>query len=129
MATIERFEQIEAWKLARELSKEIYWITNNTDLVKDFGLKNQMRDSSGSIMDNIAEGFERGGNKEFVQFLGVSKGSAAELKSQLYSTLDQNDIDKNKFQELYDYVENICKLIMGLIKYLRSSDYKGLKFK
>jgi four helix bundle protein len=129
MATIERFEQIEAWKLARELSKEIYWITNNTDLVKDFGLKNQMRDSSGSIMDNIAEGFERGGNKEFVQFLGVSKGSAAEFKSQLYRTLDQNYIDKNKFQELYDYVENICKLIMGLIKYLRSSDYKGLKFK
>lgn len=129
MATIERFEQIEAWKLARELSKEIYWITNNTDLAKDFGLKNQMRDSSGSIMDNIAEGFERGGNKEFIQFLGIAKGSAGELKSQLYRTLDQKYIDQKLFQKLYNKTENVCKLIMGLIKYLKSSNYKGVKFK
>jgi four helix bundle protein len=84
MATIKKFEDIEAWQKARVLCQEIYRISREGQFAKDFALRNQICASSGSIMDNIAEGFERGGRKEFIQFLGIAKGSSGEVKSQLY---------------------------------------------
>ncbi|MFH1321131.1 MAG: four helix bundle protein [Bacteroidota bacterium] len=129
MATIERFEDIIAWQKARELSKKVYEITKTGGLSKDFKLKDQMTDSSGSIMDNIAEGFERGGNGEFIQFLGYAKGSSGELRSQLYRILDQEYITKAKFNELYTLADDIGKMIKGLIDYLNSTDIRGQKYK
>lgn len=92
MATIKRFEDLEIWQDARKLSKEIILISKNTDLKIDFRLKAQIKDSSGSIMDNIAEGFERNGNTEFRQFLSIAKGSAGETRSQLYRVFDNDYI-------------------------------------
>ena len=129
MATIIRFEDVEAWKFAREISKEVYALTRNDLLSKDFSLKDQVRRSSGSVMDNIAEGFERGGRKEFIQFLSIAKRSTAELKSQLYRCLDQSYMDKNQFNHLFTMTDKVGKMLGGLIKYLRSTDIKGLKFK
>lgn len=84
MATIKSFEEIEAWQTARSLSKEIFGLTNFGSFSKDYGLRDQINRATGSIMDNIAEGFERGGSKEFIQFLAIAKGSAGEVRSQLH---------------------------------------------
>jgi len=89
MATFNNFEDIEAWQKARQLTKRIYEITKKGALAKDYGLKDQIRRASVSIMSNIAEGFERGGNKEFIQFLSTAKGSSGEVRSQLYVIVDQ----------------------------------------
>lgn len=93
MATIKRFEDLEIWQDARRLPKEIIFISKNTDLNKDFKLNAQIKDSSGSVMDNIAEGFERNGNIEFRQFLSIAKGSAGETRSQLYRVFDNDYIN------------------------------------
>jgi four helix bundle protein len=129
MAKFKKFEDISAWGKARSLSKVIYQETNKESFKRDFVLIKQIRRSSGSIMDNIAEGFERGGNKEFIQFLYISKGSAAETKSQLYRAFDQNYISKDDFNKYYDLTNEIGYMIGKLIKYLKNSDYKGVKFK
>ena len=128
MASIERFEDIEAWKKARELTREIYRITNQGAFVKDFGLRDQIRRAAVSIMSNIAEGFGRGGNKEFIQFLSTAKGSASEVQAQLYVALDAEYITKDQFQQLYGLAQSSGKMIGGFIRYLQKSDHKGVKF-
>jgi four helix bundle protein len=129
MATFKCFEDIEAWQLARVLAKEIFFLMKSSSFANDFGLINQMRNSSGSIMDNIAEGFERGGNREFIQFLSISKGSVGELRSQIYRTFDREYISESKYKELKDSCIEISGKIEKLIDYLNKSDFKGSKFK
>lgn len=129
MSTFERFEDIKAWQLARELCKQINELTQYAAFSKDFKLVGQIKGSSGSVMDNIAEGFERGGNKEFVQFLSISKGSAGEVKSQLYRVLDNKYITPEEFDKTYKEADEISKMIGGLMTYLNKSVIKGPKFK
>jgi four helix bundle protein len=129
MAGFRRFEDIEAWQEARKLSALIYSMTKRGDFSRDFGLKDQIRRASVSVMSNIAEGFDRGGNKEFIQFLYIAKGSAAEVKAQLYVALDAGYITKDMFQKIYNQANATAKLIGGFIRYLAATDYKGTKFK
>jgi len=129
MATFQTFEEIEAWKRSRELVKEIYRVTSHGPFGKDFTLRNQIRRAGVSIVSNIAEGFERNGTNEFVQFLSVAKGSAGELKAQLYIALDQEYIDDKTFKQLADLSWEIGGLIGGLMDYLRRSSVKGTKYK
>jgi len=127
MARIEKFEEIEAWQKARELTQQIYAVSNGGAFVRDFGLRDQIRRASVSIMSNIAEGFERGSNKEFIQFLYIAKGSAGEMRAQLYVALDQKYIDQNSFDELKRHVSEVSRMISGLISYLSRSDFRGNK--
>ena len=129
MATIERFEDLECWQKARELCQFIYELTCNEKFSKDFTLVNQIRGSSGSSMDNISEGFDRGGNKEFKQFLSISRGSLGEVKSQLYRAFDRKYITQEEFNHGYDLATQTGKLTTGLINYLSKSSLKGIKFK
>jgi len=129
MTLIKRFEDIEIWKKARVLAKKIYETTSFGLFTKDFAFRDQIRDSSGSIMDNIAEGFERDGKQEFIYFLSISKGSAGELKSQLYRALDIKYITNSQFKELFEIADEISKMLKGFIEYLKSVDHRGSKFK
>lgn len=129
MAGFSRIEEINAWIKARELCKEIYEVINKGSFEKDYALKRQIDRASGSIMDNIAEGFERGGKNEFVNFLSIAKGSLGEVKSQLHRALDRKHISKGTFDRLFEKAEEIGKMITGLISYLNQSDIRGLKFK
>jgi four helix bundle protein len=117
---VERFEDLEIWKLSRELVKFIYSMTANMKLTKDYGFVSQIQRSSVSIMSNISEGFERKGNKEFIHFLYIAKGSCGELRSQLYIALDLDYIAKDDFQNNLVLAERISKSITALIKYLDS---------
>lgn len=128
MATLKSFEDIEVWQKARTFAGVIYSITNRGSLKKDFELKNQINKSCGSIMDNIAEGFERGGNREFIMFLSIAKGSAGEVRSQLYRAFDRNHISTEDFENLKSEIEIITRQISGLINYLKNSELKGPKF-
>ncbi len=129
MATIQKFEDLEIWQLARTLSRDIFVLSQTGKLSKDFTLKDQMNRSSGSIMDNIAEGFGRGSRLEFIQFLSFSTGSADELKSQLYRCLDKEYINNESFENLYERTNAVYKKVNGFIKYLNTSLVKGTKFK
>jgi len=129
MAKFKKFEEIEAWKKARILCRYIYKETNSENFKHDYALVKQIHRSSGSIMDNIAEGYERGGNKEFIQFLYIAKGSSAETKSQLYRALDRNYITEDGFQQLYNLANEISFMIGKLIYYLKSSELKGVKYR
>ena len=128
MATIKRFEDLEIWQDARKLSKEIILISKNTDLNRDFKLKGQIKDSSGSVMDNIAEGFERNGNAEFRQFLSIAKGSAGETRSQLYRVFDNDYINEVHLNLLISDCEKLSIKIHNFITYLNKNDFKGTKF-
>jgi four helix bundle protein len=129
VATITRFEDIQAWKIARELTKEIYRVSSEGAFAKDFGLCNQIRKASVSMMSNIAEGFERDGNKEFCNFLSIAKGSVGEVRSQLYVALDQNYLSQADFEMIYQKTNENGRVIAGFMNYLRDSDVRGLKFK
>jgi four helix bundle protein len=128
MAKFSTFEEIEAWQRARELAKSIYRITYHGAFAGDRALCVQIRRASISIMANIAEGFERNGKKEFIQFLSVAKGSSGEVRAHLYIALDQGYIDQKGFDALSDISRNISRMIGGLIKYLRSTQMKGAKY-
>jgi len=118
---ITRFEDIEAWQEARKLVKMVYSVINKSPKFrKDFRLVNQVQDASVSAMSNIAEGFARRSNREFIQFLFVSKSSAAEVQSQLYVALDQEYINQDDFGEIYNQAEIVSKMDSGFIKYLNS---------
>ncbi len=114
MATIQRFEDIKVWQKARGICREIYKITSSKEFQEDYRFRHQIRSSSGSIMDNIAEGFERGGRKEFIQFLGFAKGSSGELRSQLIRAFDQNYIDKETFDKMNQEAMEIGKNDNGI---------------
>lgn len=129
MATIKQFEDLDIWQLARELCQDIFEIAQNSGLKNDYKLYNQIDGSSGSIMDNIAEGFERNGNKEFVYFLSISKGSCGETRSQLYRVLDRNHITDEVFEKLKQKTLVLGKKIGSFMNYLSTSEYKGTKFK
>jgi len=111
---IERFEDLIAWQKARELTKQIYDVTRTGQFSKDFGLKDQIRRASVSVMSNIAEGFDRGGRTEFHRFLVIAKGSCAEVRSQLYIARDIGYIDKKYFDELYSLISETSRIIGGL---------------
>jgi four helix bundle protein len=128
MATVSSFEELEIWQMARAYSERIFALTTQGSFATDFSLRNQINASCGSIMDNIAEGFERGGNKEFVTFLSYSKGSAGESRSQLYRAFDRKHIEENDFVNLTNESLSISKKIASLMNYLKHSDYRGSKY-
>ena len=115
---IERFEDIEAWQLARELARKVYSLTRKTKFARDFGLKGQIQNAAGSSMHNIAEGFDSETNPEFVRFLRYAKRSCTEVQSELYMALDQQYITKAEFQNVYDHTGRTRAAIHGFIKYL-----------
>jgi four helix bundle protein len=129
MATFKKFEEIECWQKARELTRRIYEVSGKGNFAKDFGLKDQIRRAAVSIMSNIAEGHDRSGTGEFVQFLANAKGSAAEVRCQLYVAFDQGYINDKDFHELTDLATETGRMIAGLMNYLRGSGYKGTKYK
>lgn len=129
MSQIERFEDIEAWKQMRKLTKEIYSITLSGNFARDFGLRDQIRRAAVSVMSNIAEGYERNGNREFLQFLSQAKGSIGEIKAQLYVAMDVGYISNTDFERLFNDATKIGQLIGGLMRYLTESELKGSKFK
>ncbi len=128
MAKIEKFEDIQSWKLARQATNRIYDLTERAEFSADYGLVNQIRRSAISIMSNIAEGFERGGEKEFVNFLSIAKGSCGEARAQLYVALDRNYITPSEFKSAYDELNETGKLIGGFMSYLKKSRLRGSKF-
>jgi len=127
--TISRFEDLEIWKNARQLCQNIRELSIDAPLARDFSLKDQILRSSGSVMDNIAEGFERDGKKEFIQFLYIAKGSLGETRSQLYRCLDAGYLNEEKSKVLMNECQSLSAQIKKLINYLSSSEIQGLKKK
>ena len=129
MGTVTNFEELYIWQISREFCKDIFRIINYEQFSKDFRLKDQIRAASGSVMDNIAEGFERGGNKEFVQFLYIAKGSCGETRSQLYRALDSKYITDEELNVLKQKAIHLSQSIGNFIKYLKQSELTGSKYK
>ena len=129
MATYKRFEDLPIWQEARAFSKRIFDVSKKGEFAKEYRLCSQIHASSGSIMDNIAEGFERDGNGEFKQYLFIAKGSCGETRSQLYRAYDYGFLDENTFEELKKQSVEISQSISNFIDYLQNTDIKGLKFK
>ena len=127
--TIRKFEEIESWRKARTLTNEIYQATSSGKFFRDFGLKDQIRRASVSILSNIAEGFERGGDKEFSQFLGIAKGSCGEVRAQLYVALDQGYLSQEIFDSLSTKAVEVSELLSGFIRYLKGSPFRGNKYR
>ena len=129
MGKIQKFEDLEIWRLAREICLQIEYLIQKTNLKTNYSLKNQMDRSSGSIMDNIAEGFERNGNREFINFLSIAKGSAGEVKSQSYRAFDKKLITQEQHLLLNEMIELVKNKIGAMMNYLNNCEIKGLKFK
>ncbi|CAN5629109.1 four helix bundle protein [soil metagenome] len=129
MATIQKFEDLEIWQKSRSLCSLIFEFIRKEPFSREYKLVNQIISASGSTLDNIAEGFERGGRNEFIQFLSIAKGSAGEVKSQLYRASDRNYISNTELEAGYNLADSICKGCNGMMSYLNSSTYKGEKFK
>ena len=126
---IKYFEDLEVWKEARHLTRQVYQITQNSAFSKDFGLRDQIRRAAVSGMSNIAEGFERGGNREFLQFLYVARGSCGEVRSQLYVALDQGYISQGVFDGTMKSSKRLSVMMSNFISYLKNSPMKGQKYK
>lgn len=124
---IEKFTDLEIWQLARTQCQSVYVLINQPDFSKDRGLVNQINRSSGSVMDNIAEGFGRTGNQEFVNFLFISNGSNSEVQSQLYRAFDRGYISNDELKKLLEQSTIIHRKIIAFIKYLKTSEYKGFR--
>ena len=129
MATIKRFEDILAWQKARILNQKLGKYIEGGRFQRNFRLIDQIEGSAGSIMDNIAEGFERSGTREFLQFLYIAKGSCGGFRSQLYRAFDRKYITPEEFNELYDQAKEIIIMLQKLIEYLEQSPITGTKFK
>ena len=129
MKKIKQFEDIESWKSARKLTNEVYKATSSGTFVRDFGLKDQIRRASVSILSNIAEGFERGNDREFAYFLGVAKGSTGEVRAQLYVALDQGYLSASSFEQLSAIAIEIGELLSGFIRYLKQSTLRGNRYR
>lgn len=129
MASVKDFEELAIFQKARELSQGIYTVTNKDGFKSDFRFVQQIRAAAGSIMDNIAEGFERGGNKEFLNFLYIAKGSCGEVRSQLIRANDVGYLTPEEFDELYSECRKLSASIMNLIKEIKSSEMVGSKYK
>lgn len=129
MSNIKTFEDLEIWQLSRALCQDIFVIIEETPLKNNFRLVNQIDGASGFIMDNIAEGFERNGNREFLQFLSVAKASCGEVRSQLYRLKDRNFVNDKTFEDLKNKTLLLSKKISAFIKYLKNSEMSGTKFK
>lgn len=127
MGTITRFEDLKVWQKARSLNQRLLPVIRRMHAAHEWGLKDQVARSAGSVMDNLAEGFDRGGNREFLTFVGYAKGSNAELRSQLYRMLDHGYLDQAEFDELFNLSGEIAKMSVALIKYLKSTDLKGYR--
>ena len=124
-STVKRFEDLDLWKVSRELCSYIYHISEKGEMRKDYGFVDQLRRAAVSVMNNIAEGFERGSNKDFAKFLFIARGSLGEVRSMLYLALDFNYINKDEFQEGYDMCVRTSQLTWGMIKHLqKNSDWK-----
>ena len=126
---VSRFEDLIGWQKSRELYKHAQILTSKGLLKQDFPLRDQMRRSSLSVMSNIAEGFDRGGDKEFVQYLYVSKGSCSEYRSQLYAAQDAGYIDSDEFVTAYELADETSRILQGLINAIKKRVEKGRKFK
>jgi four helix bundle protein len=129
MATVKDFEELAIFQKARELSKKIYPITQRDEFKYDTRFVQQIRAAAGSIMDNIAEGFERGGNKEFVNFLYIAKGSCGEVRSQLIRANDVGYLTQEEYDELYNDCRKLSASIMNFAKEVKASDITGVKYK
>lgn len=129
MAKINRFEDLEIWQKSREICQYVELLIQTTALKTNYSLKDQIDRSSGSVMDNIAEGFERNGNREFIQFLSIAKGSVGEVKSQSYRAFDKKLISEEQHLKLNEMTEIEKNKIGAMMNYLRNCDIKGLKFK
>ena len=129
MATVEKFEDLEVWQLSRDLCQKIEALIASDELSRRYALKDQIDRSSGSIMDNIAEGFGRSGSLEFRNFLGYAKGSCSELKSQIYRLYDKQLILQKDYEDLIEQCDHINAKPGSFIKYLSSTKYRGTKFK
>ncbi len=129
MSNIQKFEDILAWQKARELTRAIYAYAKAGLFAKDFGLRDQIQRAAVSIMGNVAEGFDRGGDKEFMQFLSISKGSCGEVKSRLCVALDQQYVNPAQFHQLYNSADEVGRLLAGFMAYLKQSNLRGRKFK
>jgi len=126
---LKRIEDLEVWQKARELTRPIYQSTRSGEFAQDFGLRDQIRRASVSVMSNIAEGFERGGNAEFIHFLTMAKGSAGEVESQLFVALDQHYLSEEEISRIRREIDSTKRLTGGLIRHLKQSGLRGQKFK